>query len=409
MWPRSAYYAWKSRGLLRADRGSLEEFQRQQIREIIESAAQKDLYSEIWPERSRQLDKLPVVDREQFRQKEQGLSQLSTGKAVTRETSGSTGDPAKVKFSEKAHDWLSAIHLRTMYLQGVRPFQETVQYWEGMQDQRSLPGRALMPKTYIEPGTPPEIQAEMLEEKDPDVIQYFPHQLLKIAKIVEREEYDLEPELVVTYGETVSPGMKNYISRVLGADVRDQYATTEFGTLAWECPEGGYHLNEDVVYPEVLDNEGEEVAAGETGRLVLTGLVNEATPLVRYSIGDMVEKGRDSCSCDTSFQRIARFRGREDRVILNSRGEKIYPDEVIDRVAPFSGFLEYQLVAEEESYTLEYTVVEDEAPDREQVARQLGEQLSLEPLELKAVEEIEKRSGKLQVIENHQDNPGKGI
>ncbi|MFB6147757.1 MAG: hypothetical protein ABEJ66_02625, partial [Candidatus Nanohaloarchaea archaeon] len=169
---------------------------------------------------------------------------------------------------------------------------------------------------YVNPELGPEYQARILSELDPDFLHYFPQRLLAIAKLCRRGEYSVSPSRIFTYGENLTSGMREYIGETFDAPVVDLYSTTEFGTVAWSCPEGGYHINEDVVYPEI-----KEVEEG-TGSLVLSGLVNSITPFLRYDIGDLVEVQAEKCSCDTSFMKVGGFRGRRSDVFRNSSGER---------------------------------------------------------------------------------------
>lgn len=408
MWLRSLYYFKKSFDTLDYSPEQLLEFQEGQFREVSESARSLSFYRDHWKpldvEGLKEISELPFLDPEVLR-KNQDMSQALNSGGISRQTSGTTGNPSKVRFDEQSHDWLSALTVRTMYLDGYRPRKKVVQYWEGMDDQRSWLGRKLMPKSYIDPDTPLETQVEILKQEQPEVLQYFPQKLLALCKKINAESTKIRsPELVFTYGEILTEGVRNYIEETLDAEVKDHYATTEFGTVGWECPEGGYHILEDSVYPEIL-NEGEQAAPGETGEMVLTGLVNTETPLVRYRIGDIVEVADQECSCETVFKKIAGIRGRKEDVFFNSEDELIYPDQVVEAVAPEVSILFYQLVAENDKYVLKYvpnTGFKQEA--LEGVKKKLRSELSLMPLKAQEVEKIpESAGGKLNIVENEQD------
>jgi phenylacetate-CoA ligase len=413
MWPRSLYYIWRSFDTLELNKKGIEKFQKRRLKDILGIAKELPFYQERISSKVQQdpelVSEMPVMDSNEFRRQSGEMRELlQVNSALSRHTSGTTGRPARVRFSKQAHDWLSAIYVRTFYLHGYKPRKSIVQFWEGMQDQRSWLGKLMMPKKYIQPKTELEKQAELIEQYNPEVLQYLPQMLLALAKLSSRESYSIEPDLILTYGENLTPSMKNYIEQVFDTEIRDQYATTEFGTVAWECPEGGYHIAEDSVYPEILNRSGEPVSEGKIGRLVLTSLVNEATPLIRYSIGDLVEKTEKSCSCNTSFRKIEKIIGRKENVFLDANGEPVLPNQVIDLVAQEEDLLFYQLIVEDESYKLLYVPNTGFEQDSvKSIAENLRTELSLEPLEIEEKDQIPRSNGgKITVIDNRQEKAG---
>ncbi len=72
----------------------------------------------------------------------------------------------------------------------------------------------------------------------------------------------------------------------------DAYSLSEVLPTARTFPGGaGVHLFDELVHAEVVDPEtGAPVADGERGELVLTHLVKQAQPLVRYRTGDLTVK-----------------------------------------------------------------------------------------------------------------------
>jgi phenylacetate-CoA ligase len=75
---------------------------------------------------------------------------------------------------------------------------------------------------------------------------------------------------------------------------------------------------------EVLDNDGNACAEGETGRVVITDLQNFATPLIRYTLGDYAEVG-GVCPCGRGLHTLRRILGRERNLILRPDGTRHRP------------------------------------------------------------------------------------
>lgn len=411
MWIRSLYYFKKVFDILRYGEIDISSFQDERLNEIFEIAETRDFYEEEWPNdfeiRTKEdLTKLPLMDSEKFRDKQSYMNQVVDENSISKETSGSTGNPVKIKINEVAYDWLSAVYLRTFILQGYRPGRKITQYWREPEENRTWIGKKIMPVNYIDSDNSIEEQIELIEKQDPDVLKYFPQVLIAICKKINADKnLKLNVELVLTYGENITPSMRDYIEETLDAKVKDQYVTTEFGIVAWECPEGGYHINEDVLISEILDLEQNKLSETSNGKIVLTGLVNDSTPLIRYDIGDIVKLSDGSCSCNTSFKRIDSIRGRKENVILNSEGRKIFPDQIVDLIAPAEEILFFKFIAEDTGYRLEYVPnsnFEDEKLDK--LIEKLQSDLSLSPMEALEVEEIEEKGGKINILENNQSN-----
>lgn len=68
----------------------------------------------------------------------------------------------------------------------------------------------------------------------------------------------------------------------------------------------GQHVQEDFWYPEVITfDRGEQVQGdGQMGELVLTSLMAEALPLIRFRTGQAVSLRRDPCACGRTFLRV---------------------------------------------------------------------------------------------------------
>ena len=73
-----------------------------------------------------------------------------------------------------------------------------------------------------------------------------------------------------------------------------------------ECPEKkGLHAWEDLYLVEAVDpHTGEPVADGEKGKLVVTNLWNEATPVIRYNANIDARLDRERCDCGRTHLRI---------------------------------------------------------------------------------------------------------
>ena len=132
-----------------------------------------------------------------------------------------------------------------------------------------------------------------------------------------------------------------------GARIFDHHGMTETGPISHECPAqpGVLHVIESAYLPEVIDPEGNPVAPGQIGELVVTTLGRLASPLLRYRTGDLVRVASDPgspCACGRHDLALAGgILGRADDMLI-VRGVNIYPSAVEEILHGFSEIAEYQ-------------------------------------------------------------------
>jgi phenylacetate-CoA ligase len=76
------------------------------------------------------------------------------------------------------------------------------------------------------------------------------------------------------------------LEKGFGVKVVVEYGAAELDLIAVEDKDGDLVLNEETLYVEILDDEGNPVKPGEEGRVVVTALFNKAMPFIRYELGD---------------------------------------------------------------------------------------------------------------------------
>jgi putative adenylate-forming enzyme len=136
--------------------------------------------------------------------------------------------------------------------------------------------------------------------------------------------------IVVSYAEVLDEHERKMLERVFGVRIVEIYQASE-GLIACPCREGQLHINEDLMYVELLDEAGRELVAVDTPcrRMIVTNLYNDLQPLIRYELNDLVTLGA-SCSCGSGFRVIARVIGRDDDILYFLRAEgaigHVFPD-----------------------------------------------------------------------------------
>ena len=100
------------------------------------------------------------------------------------------------------------------------------------------------------------------------------------------------------------------------------YASTEMSTAFTECEHsrGGHH-HPELILVEVLDENGQAVAEGEAGEVVISTLQMEAMPLLRFKNRRylrMVSRCLSMWSYDLAFRSCAWSQGTDDKIQGNN-------------------------------------------------------------------------------------------
>ncbi len=142
--------------------------------------------------------------------------------------------------------------------------------------------------------TPTALQIELIQTLRPTVIAGMASYALQLAQHAERLGIDLAAgsvKKILTAAEPVSPGKRERLERLWGAELYDQFGITEGSAMASESDRhDGMHIWTDQYFVEVVDAETKRpVPDGEMGLLVVTPLWNNTvTPFLRWETGDYV-------------------------------------------------------------------------------------------------------------------------
>ncbi|HZH68994.1 MAG TPA: phenylacetate--CoA ligase [Flavobacteriaceae bacterium] len=131
--------------------------------------------------------------------------------------------------------------------------------------------------------------------------------------------------------EPWSENMRKEIEKAWNIKAYDIYGLTEITGpgVAFECEaQDGMHFNEDLWYPEIIDPEtGEPLPDGEKGELVITTILKEGTPLIRYRTRDITYIMKEACSCGRTTRKIHRLFGRTDDLLI-LRDVNVFPSQI---------------------------------------------------------------------------------
>jgi len=296
-------------------------------------------------------------------------SELINQKAILRNnfkshTSGSTGQPMWTYYDMKS--WIRKKYLikaRARMECGVKS-NERIAIFESAslnQTKQRKSRNILLPVKVFSIFEPYEETIKGLYNFSPHAIYGPPSFFFQLALFMAKDNYRIPSiQRIFTSSEYLQENVRNYIEKNFHAGVYDVYGSTEFKEVAWECEKHeGYHINEDEVIVEVLQN-GKPAAPGVIGNIVLTDLRNAVMPLIRFQLFDkgmLVEK---KCSCGRTFSLMKPYAGRSSEHIILPDGKVLSPYLFTTSIEKIDRLLQYQIVQVTKEKILVRVITDDE-------------------------------------------------
>lgn len=169
--------------------------------------------------------------------------------------------------------------------------------------------------------------------------------------------------------ERWSDKMRASIRNGLGIELYDIYGLTEiYGPgIGINCEhETGMHYWDDYIYIEIIDPvTGKPVPDGEEGEIVITTLVKEGAPLIRFRTHDISRIIPGECPCGSKYPRIDIIKGRSDDM-FKVHGVNMFPSQIEDLMQRVDGVSsEYSVtIAHDDEINKDIMIVTIEAEGR---------------------------------------------
>lgn len=268
-------------------------------------------------------------------------------------SSGTTGKPVIIPYTAKDVDDWAIMFARCYETAGVTNkdrVQITPAYglWTagiGFQNGAEKLGAMAIP---MGPGNTDKQIQMMIDLKSTVLTATSSYALLLAEEINKRGLRDqIHLKKGVFGSERWSKKMREYIQQELGIELYDIYGLTEiYGPgIGINCEkEHGIHYWDDYIYIEIIDPAtGEPVPDGEPGEIVITTLVKEGAPLLRFRTHDLSRIIPEKCSCGRSYPRLDTIGGRSDDM-FKVRGVNMFPRQVEELLQEVDGVLsEYNI------------------------------------------------------------------
>lgn len=319
----------------------LEEIQRKKLIAMIKHAYQNVSYyrklfdaAGIRPEdikSTEDLPKIPVTTREKFQQlplQEIIAKGVDVAKCKKATTSGSSGIPLDVYFSERDYRFLELVWLRAYLENGLRLKDKMVRisYPHPIFRKHWFQHLGIWRRKHIPIFKSMREQVAILAKGNFDVLSSYPSNLRLLAGEMNKTRLkEIAPRLIFSTSEFLDKATRDSIVSALGANLFNYYGCWECGLIAWECKEhSGCHINTDCLVIELVNN-GVRVKPGQRGQIVCTNLHSYAMPFIRYDTGDVGMKRHEQCPCGRGLPLMDVAIGRRSDLVFMGKGIFSHP------------------------------------------------------------------------------------
>lgn len=133
-------------------------------------------------------------------------------------------------------------------------------------------------RRFLDIKTPLSEWIHIVREYKPDIIIGYPSAIKILGELMENREVSVNVCRVISCGEPLTPGLRNYLEKTFGTVVVNFYGASESLALGVENDgTEGMYLFDDMNYIEIIN-----------GKMYLTSLYNYVQPLIRYEISDQL-------------------------------------------------------------------------------------------------------------------------
>lgn len=224
------------------------------------------------------------------------------GRTFSRHTAGTTGESTSISVDHQELGRMLGIRDYCFRHWGVRLGEREARIWARPENGfKSWLKNFLLNRRIFHPVSgQPEVEVRALLKWEPEYVYGYSSLLLEAAKIIQDLKLDFRPpKCVICTAEAILPTQKKYLSTIFGAPVAEEYGSTEFDVIAFECRSGHRHL----VNPWLHIEEGSDSC-------LVSDCSRRSLNMVRYEAGDVVKLEKTGCSELGSPVVVAQLEGR---------------------------------------------------------------------------------------------------
>jgi len=388
------------------DRANLAKMQAARLGETLARAKKSTHYEKVFKDQGVDTDRirtaadiamLPLTTKEDLREQwPYGFLACSRDELIRMHSSSGTTGRATVIFHTGGDiaAWTNLL-ARSMYMTGMRRsdvFQNMMTYGLFTGGLGFHYGAEKIGALVIPAGAGnSKRQIQLMRDFDTSVIHIIPSYALHLSTVFAETGVDprRDTRLKIAFlgAEPHSEKMRRKIEEFYGFKGFNSYGLSEMNGpgVAFECPEqNGMHIWEDNYIVEIIDPKTlKQLPEGEEGELVMTTLLREGMPIIRYRTKDLTRIIPGPCPCGRTHRRIERITGRTDDMMI-LKGVNIFPIQIEKKLMEIPGVgTNFLIILDREGYNDQMTV-------KVEIEREFfgGDLQQLEALRHRIVEEL---------------------
>jgi len=277
------------------------------------------------------LSQIPILTKDIIQNQgiENFLENQSPLNLIKESTSGSTGKQGVFFFSKLAQSFTYAAQLQFFnwagYTLGDPILQTGMSFPRGFEKSiKDILYRCAYVSAFNLSDKDLEHAYQLLVAKKLSFIIGYASSLYCLAEYLSQRGLKLPLKGVISLGDMLFPHYRALLESVFNCKITDTYGSCEGFMVAGQCEFQHYHVSIPLNIVEIVDNQGNKVPDGETGRVLLTRLDNNPMPLIRYDIGDLAVMAKSqSCLCNRGYQILEKIIGRDTDIVVTPNGYKL--------------------------------------------------------------------------------------
>ncbi len=361
------------------------------------------------------LESFPILEKSEYRSVPESFlnREIPAKRLITGMTSGTTGTALPLWYTPEAvaEEYASVWRLRrrhgielgaanfTLGGQQVVPLsQEKPPFWR-----RNAWGGQILFSLYHMSAANLPAYVDALHELPACYVQGYPSSLNILGRALLDQGRPLPTgklTAVLPSSESLLAFHREVIEEAFSAPILDRYGASELAVSMTGCLEGRLHVDMEFGIVEVeVEEESDEYVRGP---LLVTGLGNDATPLIRYRIGDVGTRSKSPCACGRPGDVFLDVDGRVEDYVVTPDGRWIGR---LDHIFKNQLDVAEAQIIQEDASAIEVRVVPRDSFDAsaekrliKEIRSRLGEEIRID---LQRVQEISRESnGKFRAVKS---------
>lgn len=267
------------------------------------------------------LVKLPILKKDSLIKFNNDIHTVNTftfDKLFLAETSGSTGQALTFYKDERWDSYNRSSINRGLAWFNVAPWEKNGYFWgfnfNFLRKLKTIFLDLLMNRFRLFSYSQIELNTFLNKCKRAKYLEGYSSMIYETAKLANELGVKLDNISVIKgTSEKIYPHYHTETLKAFGCKMISEYGSAESGIIAFECPNGKMHINEETC---IIEEVG--------GKAIVTNLVARSFPTIRYDLGDYIKLSDKKCSCGRSHQVLEEVTGRVGKNIIGEDGQK-YP------------------------------------------------------------------------------------